>query len=145
MKELIQFQFLNRLTSFSIEEPVDSFVDPLLFRLSQCGELTGIELDSVDFLPASLSQLKRCPKLTTLNLNKTDISDEVIKVISQWKNLSTFRSEGKRLSESQIATLAKCKNLRVILSVRNYYDQTDNEGHELLSIYRAKFPTIKFQ
>jgi serine/threonine protein kinase len=145
MKELMQFQFLNRLTTFSIEEPVDSFIDPLLFRLSQSGELTGIELDSVDFLPESLGQLKRCPKLTTLILNKTDISDEVIKVISQWKNLSTFRSEGKRLSESQIAALAKCKNLRVVLSPRNYSDQTYTEGRKLLSIYRAKFPTIKFE
>jgi hypothetical protein len=107
--------------------------------------LTGIELDSVDFLPASLSQLRRCPKLTALNLNKTDISDEVIKIISQWKNLSTFRSEGKRLSESQIATLAKCKNLRVLLSAKNYSDQTDKEGRDLLSIYRAKFPTIMFE
>ncbi len=145
MKELTSCRFFNKLSSFSIEEPVDSFVDPLLFRLSKCGELTGIELDSVDFLPASLSQLKRCPKLTTLILNKTDISDEVIKVISQWKNLSTFRSEGKRLSESQIAALAKCKNLRVVLSVRNYSDLTDKDGHELLSNYRAKFPTIKFE
>lgn len=145
MKELASCQVFNKLSSFSIEEPVDSFVDPLLFRLSQCGELTGIELDSVDFLPASLSQLKRCPKLTTLDLNKTDISDEVIKIISQWKNLSTFRSEGKRLSESQIATLAKCKNLRVVLSAKNYSDQTDKEGRELLSIYRAKFPTITFE
>lgn len=144
MKELTSCRFFNKLSSFCLEEPVDSFVDPLLFRLSQCGELSGLELDSVDFLPASLSQLKQCPKLTTLNLNKTDISDEVIKVISQWKNLSTFRSEGKRLSESQIATLAKCKTLHVILSAENYSDQTDQEGHELLSIYRAKFPTIKF-
>jgi serine/threonine protein kinase len=145
MKELISCQLFNKLSTFCIEEPVDSFVDPLLFRLSQCRELTGIELDSVDFLPASLSQLRRCPKLTALNLNKTDISDEVIKIISQWKNLSTFRSEGKRLSESQIATLAKCKNLRVLLSAKNYSDQTDKEGRDLLSIYRAKFPTIMFE
>ncbi len=145
MKELTSCKLFNRLSSFSIEEPVDSFVDPLLLRLSQCEELTGIELDSVDFLPQSLSQLKRCPKLTTLNLNKTDISDEVVKIISRWKNLSTFRSEGKCLSESQIATLAKCKNLRVFLSAKNYSDQTDKEGRELLSVYRAKFPTIKFE
>jgi len=145
MKELASCQFFNRLSSFSLLEPVDSFVDPLLFRLSQCEELTGLELDSVDFLPASLRQLQRCPKLTVLNLNKTDISDDVIEAISQWKTLSTFRSEGKRLSESQIATLASCKNLRVILSAKNYSDQTDSQGHELLSIYRAKFPTIKFQ
>lgn len=143
-KDLTSCQLLNKLTSFSIEEPFDSFVDPLLLRLSQCGELTGLELDSVDFSPESLRQLRRCPKLITLNLNKTDISDEVIKIISQWKNLSTFRSEGKRLSESQIASLSKCKNLRVILSAKNYSGQTDSEGHKLLSIYRAKYPTIIF-
>jgi hypothetical protein len=107
--------------------------------------LTFVELDSVDFLPGSLSQLNRCPKLKTLYLNKADIYDEVTKVIAQMKNLSTFRSEGKSLTESQIATLAKRKNLRVTLEAKDYASQTDQQGHELLSSYRAKFPTIIFQ
>jgi hypothetical protein len=145
MKELIKCQCFDRLTSFLIEEPVDSFIDPLLYRLAECRNLTFVELDSVDFLPGSLSQLNRCPKLKTLYLNKADISDEVTKVIAQMKNLSTFRSEGKSLTESQIATLAKRKNLRVTLEAKDYASQTDQQGHELLSSYRAKFPTIIFQ
>ncbi|MBP9807363.1 serine/threonine protein kinase [bacterium] len=145
MKELIKCQCFDRLTSFLIEEPVDSFIDPLLYRLAECRNLTFVELDSVDFLPGSLSQLNRCPKLKTLYLNKADISDEVTKVIAQMKNLSTFRSEGKSLTESQIATLAKRKNLLVILEAKDYASQTDQQGHELLSSYRAKFPTIIFQ
>jgi serine/threonine protein kinase len=145
MKELSQCKCFNRLSSFLIEEPVDSFIDPLLYRLAECRNLTFIELDSVDFLPGSLSQLNRCPKLNTLYLNKSDISDEVTKVIAQMKNLSTFRSEGKSLTASQIATLARRKDLRVLLEAKDYAGQTDRQGHELLSFYRAKFPTVIFQ
>lgn len=145
MKELIQCQCFDRLTSFIIEEPVNSFIDPLLFRLAECRNLTFVELDGVDFSPVSLSQLKRCPKLKTLNLNKSDISDEVTKVIAQLKNLSTFRSEGKSLTESQIATLAKRKNLLVLLEAKDYAGHIDKQGHELLSSYRAKFPRVIFQ
>ena len=145
MQELTGQKFLDRLNSLAIQDPSDSKVDPLLYRLSSCPNLTSLELDTVELSLKSFSTLKRCPRLKTLTLKRSDVSNAVIAAISEFKELEAFYSEGIKFTDSQLASLAQMKNLHVILEASDYAEGKDRQGLEILKSYRARFPTISFQ
>jgi serine/threonine protein kinase len=144
IKEFAKHKILARLNYLRVQDPLESFVDPIIYKLVGSANLIDLQLDDVEFTSAAFLELKHCPNLKSLGLNKLDISDDVIKAMGQFKSLKFLSSDGTKLSDRQLESLAKMKNLTVTLEACDYDGEGPGRDHALLKAYRTKFPTIIF-